>query len=80
LDGDLVRYEQHGKGHTLPTFWALCETCEVIFVSDDTDGAVEVMKSSGRWSWVSAEDVAECIRKPLDAFRRADKGARRLAD
>lgn len=77
LGGDLVQYEVYGKGHTLPTFWALCDRCEEVYASDDAEAALAVMLSGG-WSWVAAEDVAECLRKPLNVFRRADKGARRL--
>jgi hypothetical protein len=65
---------------TLLTFWALCDRCELIYTSGDAEAAVEVMRSSDGWSWVTAQDVAECIRKPLEVFRRADKGARRLAE
>lgn len=80
LAGDLVRYRQYGKGHTLPSFWALCDRCELVYASGDAEAAVEVMRSSDGWPSVTAEDVAECIRKPLAVFRRADKGARRLAE
>lgn len=78
LDGDLVAYREYGKGHTLPRFWALCDRCEGIYASGDADAAVRVMRSSQTWSWVADDDVIECIRKPLDVFRRADLGARRL--
>jgi hypothetical protein len=80
LANDLVGYRQYGKGHTLPYFWALCDRCELLYTSGNAEAAVEVMRSSDGWRWVTAEDVAECIRKPLEAFRRADKGARRLAE
>jgi hypothetical protein len=78
LARDLVTYRQYGKGHTLPAFWALCERCEAIYASGDLDAAVEVMRTSDAWSWVAVEDVAECIRQPLEVFARADLGARRL--
>ena len=77
LAEELVAYREYGKGHTLPTLWALCDRCEVIYASGDDDAAVEVMRSSG-WSWVADEDVAECIRQPLVVFRRADLGPRRF--
>lgn len=80
LASDLVTYRQYGKGHTLPTFWALCDRCEEIYASGETAAAVDVMRSSDAWSWVADDDVAECIRKPLEVFRRADLGARRLDD
>jgi hypothetical protein len=75
---DLVAYREYGKGHTLPTFWALCDRCEEIHASGNADAAVDVMRSSDGWSWVADEDVAECIRQPLEVFRRADLGARPL--
>ena len=75
LADDLVTYREYGKGHTLPTSWALCDRCETIYTSGDDDAAVEVMQSSV-WSWVGDDDVAECIRQPLAVFRRADLGAR----
>jgi len=76
LARDLLAYREYGKGHTLPTFWALCDRCERVYASGDDDAAVEVMRSYR--SWVTDEDVAECIRKPLAVFRRADLGSRRL--
>jgi len=77
LAADLVAYRQYGKGHTLPTFWTLCDRCEGIYASGDDDAAVEVMRTSA-WSWVADEDVAECVRQPLTVFRRADLGPDRL--
>jgi hypothetical protein len=78
LASDPVAYREYGKGHTLPTFWALCDRCERIYASGDADAAVEVMRPSDGWSWVADEDVAECIRQPLEVFRHADRGARPL--
>jgi hypothetical protein len=77
LAEDLVAYREYGKGHTLPTSWALCDRCEAIYDSGDDDATVEVMRSSA-WSWVSDEDVAECVRQPLTVFRRADLGRQRF--
>lgn len=76
----LVRYRQNGEEHTLPTFWALCDRCESIYNTGNAQAAIEVMRSSDGWSWVTSEDVAECIEKPLEVFRRADMGARPLAE
>jgi hypothetical protein len=78
LASDLVAYREYGKGHTLPSFWTLCDRCEGIYASGDEDAAVEVMRSSDGWSWVAEKDVAECVRQPLGVFRRADLGPRRL--
>lgn len=77
LASGLVTYRVYGKGHTLPSFWVLCDRCEGIYATEDEDAAVEMMRSSD-WSWVAEEDVAECVQKPLEVFRRADRGARRL--
>lgn len=35
------------------------------------------MRSSA-WAWVGDKDIAECIRKPLAVFRRADLGPQRF--
>lgn len=78
LARDLVAYCVYGKGHTLPTFWVLCDRCEQMYAAGDVDAAVQVMRSSDGWSWVADEEVAECIRQPLEVFRRSDLGARPL--
>jgi hypothetical protein len=80
LAADLVRYRVFGKGHTLPSFWTLCDRCEQIYASGDDESAVETMKTSDGWLWQTEEDVDELIRQPLAVFRRADKGSRRLVD
>ena len=77
LAEDLVAYREYGKGHTLPSSWALCERCEEIYSTADDDAAVQVMRSSA-WAWVGDHDIAECIRKPLAVFRRADLGSQRF--
>lgn len=75
LAEERARYREYGKEHTLPSSWTLCDRCESIYVSGDDDAAVDLMRASG-WSWVATEDVAECVRGPLAAFRRADLGSR----
>ena len=79
LNPDLVRYRAYSKGHTLPGFWALCERCEDLYLTDQDDQLVEIMKSAPGWLWDSPTDIDECIRKPLAVFRRADQGPRPLA-
>lgn len=76
LARDRLTYRQYGRGHTLPTFWALCERCEGVYTSGDDDAAVDVMRS--HWPNAGDEDVAECIRTPLAVFRGADLGSRRF--
>ena len=78
LARDLQAYREHGTGQTLPMFWALCDRCEGVYASGDDDAAVELMRASDAWSSVADADVAECIRKPLAVFRRADRGPRRF--
>ena len=78
LARDRVTYRERGKASTLPTFWALCDRCEGVYASGDDEAAVALMRSSDNRSSVSDADVAEEIRRPLAAFRRADRGARRL--
>lgn len=73
LDRNNIQYRAYGKGHTLPTYWTLCEQCEQIYQTGDDDAAINAMKN--HWIW---HDIDESIRKPLQTFRRADKGARRL--
>jgi len=75
LDQDKTSYRAWGKGYTLPTYWMLCERCEKTYRSGDDDATITVMKKYRLWN-----DVDEDLRKPLDTFRRADKGSRPLAD
>jgi hypothetical protein len=48
LDPKLVQYRVYGKGHTLPTFWTLCDRCEQLYRAGDADAVVTVMMTSGR--------------------------------
>jgi hypothetical protein len=84
LDRAQLHYREYGKGHTLPTFWTTCGSCEVLVMSGDDDALIERMKQSGRFRpeithW-SPEDEAEVLRKPLSVFRRADLGSRPLPE
>jgi hypothetical protein len=81
LAAALVRYRAYGKRHTLSGFWMLCERCEAVCASGDDEAAVVIMQASGfAPGCATAQDVAELIRKPLEVFRRADTGGRRLPD
>ena len=73
-----MTYQVYGKGHTLPSFWTLCDRCEGIYRAGETETAVELMKEAQRGFWRTAEDVDQMIRRPLAVFTRADGGARRL--
>lgn len=80
LDPDRVTFRVYGKGHTLPTFWTLCDRCEQLYQSGDVEATVELSKAAQSDSWASERDVDEIVRQPLAVFARADKGARRLSD
>jgi hypothetical protein len=48
-----------------------------MYSSGSDDATVRVMRASAwAWAWVADNDIAECIRKPLAVFRRADLGRR----
>jgi hypothetical protein len=81
LDPNLVRYRVYGKGHTLPTFWTLCDRCEQLYIAGDSASAVAVMMSTDEWACriTGDDDIDECVRQPLDVFARADLGAREFA-
>jgi hypothetical protein len=79
LAKDRLQFRVYGNGHTLPSFWMLCERCEQVYASGDDDAALELMLTSDAWN-LSAEHVDEAIRQPLTVFRNADEGARRLAN
>jgi len=81
LDPALVQYRVYGKGHTLPTFWTLCDRCEQLYQAGDEETVVSVMlANSTQWSFriKRAEDVYEHVRQPLAVFGRADLGPRAL--
>ncbi|MDQ1554740.1 MAG: hypothetical protein QOK46_1818 [Microbacteriaceae bacterium] len=80
LEASLVTHRQYGKGHRLPTFWALCQSCEDLYQDRADVQIVEIMKSSAGWFWDFDDDVSERIQKQIAVFRRADKGARLLDD
>jgi hypothetical protein len=80
LNSGLVQYQAYGKGHTLPTFWTLCEQCEGVYRAGNDEIAVELMKVHMEGFWETDEDVEEIIRKPITVFRRADRGGRRVVD
>lgn len=81
LDPKLVQYRVYGKGHTLPTFWTLCDRCEQLYRAGDADAVVTVMMTANQWSSRTrgSDDIDEHVRKPLAVFTRADLGARALA-
>nr|MDT0664057.1 hypothetical protein [Micromonospora sp. DSM 115978] len=78
LDPQLVRYRVYHKAHTLPSFWTLCDDCEHSYQAGDNHALVERMGNAMVGFWETEEDVRQTIQKPVDAFTRADRGARRL--
>jgi hypothetical protein len=79
LDPDDARFRLWGKGHTLPTFWTLCRSCEDRHDAADHAGLAEVMRASPSWSDPDGDDD-ERIQGALGAFVRADRGRRALTD
>ena len=73
FDRSKTHYRAHGKPRTLASYWMLCQLCEQIYQTGDDDAAIEAMKN--HWVW---HDIDESLRKPLQTFRRADRGARKL--
>lgn len=79
LDPALVQYRVYGKGHTLPTFWTVCDRCETLYQAGDEEALLAAMTASPEWSrWTKPADLAEHVRQPLAVFTRADLGARAL--
>jgi hypothetical protein len=73
LDPDDARFRLWGKGHTLPSFWTLCSSCENLHsVGDHTTLAATMRTSPGRHDPAAEDD--EHIQAPLGAFLRADRG------
>ncbi len=81
LDPHLVGYRVYGKGHTLPSFWAVCDACEQRYQAGDDEALVQAMLAADvNGLCESAQDIDELVRKPVNVFRRADLGARRLSN
>ena len=75
LATDRVQFRRFGKDDTLPSFWALCESCEQLYQDGEDDQLIALMKRAGGWIWQGA-DVEDVLRKPVDVFREADLGRR----
>ena len=80
FDRGRLRFRSYGREHTLPTFWTVCDGCELLVRSGDDDAlVVRMTQSYGGGDDAPAQSpgqVAEQVRQPLEAFRRADLGAR----
>jgi hypothetical protein len=75
LATDRVQFRRFGKDDTLPSFWALCESCEQLYQNGEDDQLIALMKLAGGWIW-QGTDVEDVLRKPVDVFREADLGRR----
>jgi hypothetical protein len=86
-DRDKNRYRKYGKGHTLSSWWSLCQACEDAYQSGDDERAfARMMLYDSQWNigWHIAQrtgttfDLDESVGKALRVFRNADLGAKRL--
>ena len=75
LDSSKTSYRAWNKGWTLPTFWAVCETCESKYRAGEDEDLVRV-KAAAEADHVS--DLDEDAHTPVPVFRRADRGGRRF--
>jgi hypothetical protein len=75
LATDRVQFRKFGKDNTVPSSWALCESCERLYADGEDDELIALMKKAGGWIWQGA-DVEDVLRKPVDIFREADLGRR----
>lgn len=78
FEEDLRTYLISGKGQTLPPYWMLCEWCESVLAEGDDEGLLHIMKPWQAFHIDEADDPIGYLRPTLAAFRRADRGARRV--
>jgi hypothetical protein len=69
LDPAHVKFRVHGKGYTLPTFWAACSRCEEFVAAGDDGTLLSLMAHEGEDRHLS-----------LVAFRAADLGSEPLPE
>jgi hypothetical protein len=79
LNPSLVQYRVYGKGHTLPTFWTLCQRCERYYQAGNHEVLIGLMRNAPSWESFADEHVDECVRQPLAVFARADLGPSALS-
>lgn len=77
LSTERVQFRRFGAGQAVPSFWALCDSCERLYQDGEDDELISLMKSAGGWVW-QGTDVEDVLRKPVDIFREADLGRRPL--
>jgi hypothetical protein len=71
LDPDHTQFRVHGKGRTLPTFWAVCARCETLVAARDDSELLALM------TW---DDDDRSREATLAAFRASDLGSERLGE
>ena len=76
---DSREYRLFGKGHTLPHYWMLCEWCESVSADGDDEALLRIMRPHQAFHIDGDDDPIEYLRPTLAAYRRADRGAHRLA-
>jgi hypothetical protein len=76
LATERVQFRRFGKGDTLESFWALCQSCEQLYQDGEDDKLIALMKSAGDGVWQGTDD--DVLRKPVDVFREADLGRRAI--
>jgi hypothetical protein len=79
LDPDDAKFRLWDKGHTLPSFWTLCASCEDVHAAGDHVALAATMRTAPGWLEPDADDD-EHIQAPLSAFIRADRSRRALTD
>ena len=82
LDPRAVRFAVHGKPHTLPTFWCVCNRCEGLLSLGEDAELLTLMGASGGHDpsvqeWTPALTKAR-LEPALATFRQADLGSRPL--
>lgn len=72
LDPLSVSFRVYDKGWTLPTFWAVCDSCEGLVADGDDNELLRLMLHEEKDALVGQASLA--------AFRAADLGALPLRD
>lgn len=74
LDPAKVQFRAYGKGHTLPTFWTVCDGCEDLVARRDDEGLLRRMRVYHEF------ENEQYIATLLVTFRASDLGPCPLAD
>jgi hypothetical protein len=77
LATDRVQFRRFGKGDTVQSFWALCQSCEQLYEDGADDQLIALMESAGDCMWQGTH-VEDVLHKLVDVFREADLGRRSI--